>query len=64
MRPETKKFIEAFFANVTIDGITRRVQVIEEYDGTTTVKLVAPPQCKMPTVFLGFPENWKPPQES
>lgn len=64
MNPETRKFLEAFFQNVTIDGITRRLEFQDEYDGTTTVKLVAPQQVSMPTVRLGFPEDWKPPEPS
>lgn len=60
MDDATRKFLEAFFQNVTIDGITRRLEFVEEHDGTSTVKLEAPKDV-MPTVYLGFPEEWKPP---
>lgn len=61
MHRDVRDFLEVIFQDVTVDGVTRHLEFVDEHDGTTTVKLVAPDQFKMPTVYLGFPEGWYPP---
>jgi hypothetical protein len=63
---KTKAFIRAFFENVCVNGITRHLEFEEEpaeFGEGTTVKLLfpSPHAQEKDTVYLGFPEDWKPP---
>lgn len=63
MHPATRKFLEVIFRDVTVEGVTRRLEFRDEPDGTTTVMLIAPEQLGAPTIYLGFPECWWPPAD-
>lgn len=63
MHPAARKFLEMVFQDVTVGGVTRRLEFRDEPDGTTSVLLIAPTQLGMPTVELGFPADWWPPED-
>src|SRR5580693_4520114 len=55
MHPAAKKFLEVIFQDVTVDGISRRLEFVDEYGGETSVILHAPDNANMVPVHLGFP---------
>ena len=62
MHPAAKKFLEVVFEDVVVDGILRRLEFMDESDGTTIVKLVSEID-RFPPVELSFPADWWPPSE-
>lgn len=63
MHPSAKKFLEVVFQDVTVDGISRRLEFVDEYGGETSVILHAPDNVNMAPVHLGFPAGWFPPPD-
>jgi hypothetical protein len=65
MDEQTKAFIRKFFENACVNGISRHLEFEEEFGEGTAVKLLfpSPHAQEKDTVYLGFPEDWKPPQQ-